>query len=70
LSHQEAIERNLKVMDTTASRLPGESYAYIVFSIREKGAIAACCAEKGAPPSSAREALSPSRRRKRSMEID
>jgi len=42
LSHQEAIERNLKVMDTTAFALARENrMPIIVFSIREKGAIAA-----------------------------
>src|SRR5215471_17555189 len=42
LSHQEAIERDLKVMDTTAFALARENrMPIIVFSIREKGAIAA-----------------------------
>jgi uridylate kinase len=42
LSHQEAIARNLKVMDTTAFALARENrMPIIVFSIREKGAIAA-----------------------------
>ncbi len=42
LTHQEAIERNLKVMDTTAFALARENrMPIIVFSIREKGAIAA-----------------------------
>jgi uridylate kinase len=42
LTHQEAIERNLKVMDTTAFALAQENrMPIIVFSIREKGAIAA-----------------------------
>ena len=42
LSHQEAIERNLKVMDTTAFALARENrMPIIVFSIREKEAIAA-----------------------------
>jgi uridylate kinase len=42
LSHQEAIERNLKVMDTTAFALAQENrMPIIVFSIREKGAITA-----------------------------
>jgi uridylate kinase len=40
LTHQEAIERNLKVMDTTAFALAQENrMPIIVFSIREKGAI-------------------------------
>jgi uridylate kinase len=42
LTHGEAIERNLKVMDTTAFALARENrMPIIVFSIREKGAIAA-----------------------------
>jgi uridylate kinase len=42
LSHQEALERNLKVMDTTAFALAQENrMPIIVFSIREKGAITA-----------------------------
>jgi uridylate kinase len=42
LTHQEAIERNLKVMDTTAFALAQENrMPIIVFSIREKGAITA-----------------------------
>jgi uridylate kinase len=42
LTHQQAIERNLKVMDTTAFALARENrMPIIVFSIREKGAIAA-----------------------------
>ena len=42
LTHQDAIERNLKVMDTTAFALARENrMPIIVFSIREKGAIAA-----------------------------
>jgi uridylate kinase len=40
LSHQEAIERNLKVMDTAAFALAQENrMPIIVFSIRDKGAI-------------------------------
>ena len=40
LSHQEAIERNLKVMDTTAFALARENrMPIIVFSIRERAAI-------------------------------
>ncbi|HEY6994406.1 MAG TPA: UMP kinase [Xanthobacteraceae bacterium] len=42
LTHREAIERNLKVMDTAAFALAQENrMPIIVFSIREKGAIAA-----------------------------
>ena len=42
LTHQEAIERNLKVMDTTAFALARENrMPIIVFSIREEGAITA-----------------------------
>jgi uridylate kinase len=42
LTHREAIERNLKVMDTTAFALAQENrMPIIVFSIREKGAITA-----------------------------
>ena len=48
LSHQEAIERNLKVMDTTAFALARENrMPIIVFSIREKGAIAAVLRGEG-----------------------
>ena len=48
LSHQEAIERNLKVMDTTAFALARENrMPIIVLSIREKGAIAAVLRGKG-----------------------
>jgi uridylate kinase len=48
LTHQEAIERNLKVMDTTAFALAQENrMPIIVFSIREKGAIAAVLRGKG-----------------------
>ncbi len=48
LSHQEAIERNLKVMDTTAFALAQENrMPIIVFSIREEGAIAAVLRGKG-----------------------
>ncbi len=47
LSHQEAIDRNLKVMDMTAFALAQENHMpIIVFSIREKDAItAAACGE-------------------------
>jgi uridylate kinase len=42
LTHQEAIERDLKVMDATAFALARENrMPIIVFSIRDKGAIAA-----------------------------
>ena len=48
LSHQEAIERDLKVMDTTAFALARKNrMPIIVFSIREKGAIAAVLRGKG-----------------------
>jgi len=48
LTHQEAIERNLKVMDTAAFALARENrMPIIVFSIREKGAIAAVLRGKG-----------------------
>ncbi len=48
LSHQEAIERNLKVMDTTAFALARENrMPIIVFSIREKEPIATVLLGKG-----------------------
>jgi uridylate kinase len=48
LSHQEAIDRNLKVMDTTAFALAQESrMPIIVFSIREQGAITAVLRGQG-----------------------
>src|SRR5947209_20091368 len=48
LTHQEAIERDLKVMDATAFALARENrIRIIVFSIREPGAIAAVLAGKG-----------------------
>ena len=48
LSHQEAIERNLKVMDTTAFALARENrMPIIVFSIREQGAIENVLCGKG-----------------------
>ena len=48
LTHQEAIERNLKVMDATAFALARENrIPIIVFSIREAGAIAAVLGGKG-----------------------
>jgi uridylate kinase len=48
LTHQEALERNLKVMDTTAFALARENrMPIIVFSIREKGAIAAVLRGEG-----------------------
>jgi uridylate kinase len=48
LTHQEAIARNLKVMDSTAFALARENrMPIIVFSIREQGAIAAVLRGKG-----------------------
>jgi uridylate kinase len=48
LTHQEAIERNLKVMDATAFALARENHMpIIVFSIREQGAITAVLRGKG-----------------------
>ena len=48
LTHQEAIERNLKVMDATAFALARENrIPIIVFSIGDKGAIAAVLGGKG-----------------------
>ena len=48
LSHQEAIERNLKVMDTTAFALARENrMPIIVFSIQEQGAIEAVLGGRG-----------------------
>jgi uridylate kinase len=48
LTHREAIERNLKVMDATAFALARENrMPIIVFSIREKEAIAAVLRGKG-----------------------
>ena len=48
LSHQEAIERNLRVMDATAFALARENrMPIIVFSIREAGAIASAIAGRG-----------------------
>jgi uridylate kinase len=48
LTHQEAIERDLKVMDSTAFALARENrMPIIVFSIREPGAIAAVLRGKG-----------------------
>jgi len=48
LTHQEAIDRSLKVMDTTAFALAQESrMPIIVFSIREQGAITAVLRGKG-----------------------
>jgi uridylate kinase len=48
LTHQEAIERNLKVMDTTAFALARESgMPIIVFSIYEEGAITAVLRGEG-----------------------
>jgi uridylate kinase len=48
LSHRQAIERNLKVMDATAFALAQENHMpIIVFSIREKGTIAAVLRGEG-----------------------
>jgi uridylate kinase len=48
LTHQEAIDRSLKVMDTTAFALAQESrMPIIVFSIREQGAITAVLRGEG-----------------------
>jgi uridylate kinase len=48
LTHQEALERSLKVMDSTAFALARENrMPIIVFSIREKGAIAAVLRGEG-----------------------
>jgi uridylate kinase len=48
ISHAEAIDRNLKVMDATAFALARENrMPIIVFSIREKGAIEAVLRGKG-----------------------
>ena len=48
LTHQEAIERDLKVMDATAFALARENrLPIIVFSIRERGAIEAVLRGKG-----------------------
>jgi uridylate kinase len=48
LTHQEAIERRLKVMDATAFALAQENHIpIIVFSIREKGAIEAVLRGEG-----------------------
>jgi len=48
LTHQEAIERNLKVMDATAFALARENrMPIIVFSIRQKGAIEAVLRGQG-----------------------
>jgi uridylate kinase len=48
LSHEEAIQRDLKVMDATAFALARENrMPIIVFSIREPGAIAAVLGGKG-----------------------
>jgi uridylate kinase len=48
LTHRQALERNLKVMDTTAFALARENHMpIIVFSIREQGAITAVLRGKG-----------------------
>ncbi len=53
LEHQEALDRNLKVMDATAFALARENrMPIIVFSIRETGAVEAVVVAVGAPPSS------------------
>ena len=62
LTHQEAIERNLKVMDATAFALARENrMPIIVFSIREQERSRRCCAERDAPLSSAIEAVASAR---------
>ena len=62
LTHQEAIERDLKVMDATAFALARENrMPIIVFSIREKGAIEAVL--RGAGPRHCRCVLEPRKRR-------
>jgi uridylate kinase len=48
LTHRQALERNLKVMDTTAFALARENHMpIIVFSIREQGAITSVLRGKG-----------------------
>src|SRR3984893_9583557 len=48
LTHRQALERNLKVMDTTAFALARENHMpIIVFSIREQGAITAVLRGQG-----------------------
>src|SRR5713226_3852577 len=48
LTHRQALERNLKVMDTTAFALARENHMpIIVFSIREQGAITAVLRGRG-----------------------
>jgi uridylate kinase len=48
LTHEEAIQRDLKVMDATAFALARENHMpIIVFSIREPGAIAAVLDGRG-----------------------
>jgi uridylate kinase len=48
LSHQEALEKNLKVMDSTAFALARENHMpIIVFSIADKGAVEAVLRGKG-----------------------
>ena len=54
LDPREAIERNLKVMDTTAFALARENrMPIIVFSIRERERSRRCCAERARHSSSA-----------------
>ncbi len=53
LTHQEAIERHLKVMDATAFALARENrMPIIVFSIRSRERSRPCCAARGVPLSS------------------
>jgi uridylate kinase len=48
ISHQEALEKNLKIMDATAFALARENrMPIIVFSIREQGAIETVLRGKG-----------------------
>jgi uridylate kinase len=48
ISHQEALEKNLKIMDATAFALARENHMpIIVFSIREQGAIETVLRGKG-----------------------
>ena len=64
LTHQEAIERNLKVMDATAFALARENrMPIIVFSIRDQERSRPCCAARDTPPSSATEVSPRSRDR-------
>ncbi|MGH6991252.1 MAG: UMP kinase, partial [Stellaceae bacterium] len=48
LDHQEALEKNLRVMDSTAFALARENHMpIIVFSVADKGAIEAVLRGKG-----------------------